>query len=102
MSSVDSSNQKPVSTVPDDVFYVLKLILTRMLSAGNPNFVQTGLSSFRSILEQYYIEKYKNKLDGAYIQDTHGVRGEKLERESRQIFIVRIESFDYRYIKTME
>jgi hypothetical protein len=61
-----------------------------MLSSGDLDFVKTGLSGVKTVMEQYFIEKFKNKLDNAYLQDTHGgSRGEKLERESQLSFIVR-------------
>jgi conserved oligomeric Golgi complex subunit 4 len=92
VSIVDMSNSKPVSTIPDDVFYILKLILTRMLSSGNPDFVKTGLSEVKIVMEQHYVEIYRNKLDGTYIQEIHvNTRGEK-EKESRLNFIVSIHS----------
>ena len=60
-----------------------------MLSSGDLAFIKTGLSAVRTVMEQHFIEKLKHRLDGAYIQDTHGgSRGEKLERESQITFIV--------------
>jgi len=93
-------NPKPISTVPDDVFYVLKLILTRMLSSGDIDFIKLGISSVKTSMEKLFVEIYKQKLDHVYIQDTHSsTRVDKSERENRVNFIVRLLSNIYAAVK---
>lgn len=80
-----------VTTTPDDVFYILKIVLSRLLSTGSVNTVERTLDLLRDVMDRDYSGVIKKKLDDVY--RTAGPsgpnsRGEKAERENRVAFIV--------------
>ena len=83
-----------ITTTPDDVFYFLKVVLTRMLSTGSTVAVEKTSEFLQSIMDKDYASIIKKKLDDVYrtggVSGTGGVRGEKVERELRQSFIVSV------------
>lgn len=91
MSSPDVSQTPVITTTPDDVFYILKLVLSRLLSTGSVSVVQRGLEQLREIVEKDYIGIIKKKLDDVYrnaVAPGSNVRADKVERENRISFIV--------------
>ncbi|PFH45270.1 hypothetical protein AMATHDRAFT_71881, partial [Amanita thiersii Skay4041] len=89
--------QLPITTTtPDDVFYVFKVIINRLLSTGSVAGVSQSLERLREVIEQDYIGLFKKKLD-----DIHGTgsmallaRTEKAERECRFSYIVTLNDLD--------
>jgi len=83
-----------ITTTPDDVFYFLKVVLTRVLSTGSTMAVEKTSEFLQSIMDKDYASVIKKKLDDVYrtggVSGTGGVRGEKVERELRQSFIVSV------------
>jgi len=81
-----------ITTTPDDVFYFLKVVLTRMLSTGSTMAVEKTSEFLQGIMDKDYASIIKKKLDDVYrtggVSGAGGVRGEKAERELRQSFIV--------------
>ena len=94
LSSPDLSQPQVTTTTPDDVFYFLKVILTRMLSTGSTVTVEKTSEFLQGIMDKDYSSIIKKKLDDVYrtggVSGAGGVRGEKVERELRQSFIVRV------------
>lgn len=84
--------QLPISsTTPDDVFYILKAVISRTLSMGSMNGFTHMMAQFREIIEKDYGLVLKKKLDDVYrnaAPGQGGARGEKVDRENRISFIV--------------
>lgn len=80
-----------MTTTPDDVFYILKVVLSRLLSCGSAPVVQKTSEYLREVMDREYTGVIKRKLDDVYRTGGPvgaGSRGEKVERENRQAFIV--------------
>ena len=94
LSSPDLSQPQVITTTPDDVFYFLKVVLTRMLSTGSTVTVEKASEFLQGIMDKDYATIIKKKLDDVYrtgnVSSTGGVRGEKVERELRQSFVVSV------------
>jgi hypothetical protein len=92
MSSPDVSQTPVITTTPDDVFYILKLVISRMLSTGSVFVVRRTLEQLREVVEKDYIVIIKKKLDDVYRNAAtpgSNARADKVERENRMSFIVR-------------
>ncbi|KAF9792460.1 COG4-domain-containing protein [Thelephora terrestris] len=98
LSSADLSQPQMITTTPDDTFYFLKVVLTRMLSTGSTMAVEKTSEFLQSIMDKDYAGVIKKKLDDVYrtggVSGTGGVRGEKVERELRQSFIILLNDLD--------
>ncbi|KAH8829698.1 COG4 transport protein-domain-containing protein [Flagelloscypha sp. PMI_526] len=97
LSSSDFSISPPTTTTPDDVFYVLKLVITRLLTTGSKIIVPRALEQVRDILDREYAGVIRRKLEDVYRPGgsaSSGVRGEKTERESRVSFIILLNDLD--------
>ncbi|KAL0947222.1 hypothetical protein HGRIS_013339 [Hohenbuehelia grisea] len=95
--SIADSTQGPASTTtPDDVFYVLKLVLARLLSTGSIPTVERSIDQLRVVMESDYAGGIKKKLDDVYRSSTSGsaVRGERAETENRVSFITHLNDLD--------
>ena len=83
LSNHDISQHPPTSSAPDDVFYILKNILSRLLSTGSLKTVERTLERLRDIIDRDYIGVVKRKLDDVYRTGSapgSSGRGEKVER----------------------
>lgn len=98
LSSPDLSQPQTITTTPDDAFYFLKVVLTRMLSTGSTMAVEKTSEFLQSVMDKDYAGIIKKKLDDVYrtggVSGTGGVRGEKAERELRQSFIILLNDLD--------
>ncbi|KAF8919450.1 COG4 transport protein-domain-containing protein [Mucidula mucida] len=89
--------QSPISTTtPDDVFYVLKVVLLRLLSTGSAMAVDRTLQQLREVMERDYVGVIKKKLDDVYrVAGAGGTgKGDKVERENRLAFITLLNDLD--------
>jgi hypothetical protein len=70
----------------------LKVVLTRILSTGSTVTVERTSEFLQGIMDKGYASIIKKKLDDVYrtgsASGAGGVRGEKVERELKQSFIV--------------
>lgn len=99
LSNPDPTLSPVTTTTPDDVFYILKIILSRLLSTGSVNGVDRTLERLWEVMDRDYAGVIKKKLDDVYrTSGTSGtnMRGDKGERENRLAFIVR---FHLRYLR---
>ncbi|KAJ6455868.1 COG4 transport protein-domain-containing protein [Mycena sanguinolenta] len=90
LSSADSSQVPVTTTTPDDVFYILKIVLSRVLSTGSVRTVEQMFGQLRDIMDKDYVGVIKKKLDEVYRSSGPtgpNARGEKAERENRTAFI---------------
>ncbi|KAG6811170.1 hypothetical protein H0H92_008654 [Tricholoma furcatifolium] len=85
------------TTTPDDVFYIIKIVISRLLSTGDVKAAEVTFEHLRDVIEQDYIGFMKRKLDDVY---RHAgapgsiSRGEKAERENRVVFITILNDLD--------
>ena len=94
LSTLDSSAQPPQHTAPDDVFYILKLVLSRVCSVGEIQCLKQMASVVQEVVERDYAGVIKGKLEDVYSArgpgtGQRGAAAEKAERESRTTFMVR-------------
>jgi hypothetical protein len=93
LSNPDTSQSPAITTTPDDVFYLLKTVISRLLSTGSLSGVESTFEQLREVMEQEYIAIIKKKLDDVYratgSSGSH-VKIERMEKELRVAFIVSI------------
>lgn len=80
------------TTAPDDIFYILKSVVARLLTTGSVTCTVKMVEQLRDIVERDYVAVYKRKLDDVY-RNPMGpsvARSDKGERESRMSFIVSV------------
>ncbi|OBZ75472.1 Conserved oligomeric Golgi complex subunit 4 [Grifola frondosa] len=97
LSNQDVSQLPATTTTPDDAFYILKLVLSRMLSTGSTVTVEETSELLREIMDRDYAGVIKKKLDDVYRTGGAvgaGSRGDKVERENRQAFIILLNDLD--------
>ncbi|KAJ6611757.1 COG4 transport protein-domain-containing protein [Mycena sp. CBHHK59/15] len=97
LSSPDTSQTPVTTTTPDDVFYILKIVLSRLLSTGSVKTVEQMVEQLRDVMDKDYIGVIKKKLDDVYrTSGSSGpnARGEKAERENRAAFIILLNDLD--------
>lgn len=95
LSSRDLSQGPTSTTTPDDVFYVLKVVLSRLLSTGSLATVEKATNQLRDVMEQDYAGGIKKKLDDVYRPSaSSGNRGERVEAENRISFIIFLNDLD--------
>ena len=88
LSKPDITQFPATTTTPDDAFYILKIVLSRLLSSGDVKMVEKTSESLREVMDRDYAGVIKKKLDDVY--RTYGSGAiTKGEKESRQSFIVR-------------
>ncbi|KAK0502966.1 COG4 transport protein-domain-containing protein [Armillaria luteobubalina] len=96
LSSPDLTQSPVVTTTPDDVFYILKIVLLRLITTGSYTAVERTLQQLREVMERDYSGVIKKKLDDVYrAAGTSGQsRGEKVEKENRLSFITLLNDLD--------
>lgn len=89
LATPDFSQSPPITTAPDDAFYILKTVYTRLLSAGSLKILEYATDLLRDVMERDYAGGIKRKLDDVY-RNAGGtpVRSDKTERECRTSFVV--------------
>ncbi|KAG8217409.1 COG4-domain-containing protein [Butyriboletus roseoflavus] len=93
LASPDFSQIPATTTTPDDVFYILKTVYTRLLSTGSLGTLEQTTDLLKDILDHDFAGGIKKKLDDVYRIGT-GVRTEKTEKESRTSFLVLLNDLD--------
>ncbi|GLB35270.1 putative COG4 transport protein [Lyophyllum shimeji] len=96
LSSTDLSQSSPVTTTPDDVFYILKIVISRLLSTGALKGVEATSEQLRDVMEQDYVGIIKKKLEDVYRSAgaSGPARGDKADRENRVAFIIILNDLD--------
>ena len=87
MSKPDLTQFPATTTTPDDAFYILKIVLSRLLSTSNTPIVQQASEVLRDVMDRDYAGVIKKKLDDVYRTGGAGSAA-RSEKESRQSFIV--------------
>ncbi len=94
--SAPDNTDPPQTTTPDDVFYILKLVINRVLATGSLDCVKPMMESIRTILERDLAGVIRRKMDDIYSNAGAGggrtggtaAQRDKTDRENRQAFIV--------------
>lgn len=97
LSNPDISQSPPTTTTPDDVFYILKTVISRLLSTGSLSGVESTFEQLRDVMERDYIAIIKKKLDDVYrVSGSSGshIRAERAEKENRITFIIMLNDLD--------
>ncbi|KZT28621.1 COG4-domain-containing protein [Neolentinus lepideus HHB14362 ss-1] len=96
LSSSDPSASPTTTTTPDDVFYIFKFVLQRLLSCGNVPVVKKVSELLRDVMDRDYAGVVKRKLDDVYRMGGSASvgRGERGERELRLAFIILLNDLD--------
>ncbi|EJD53432.1 COG4-domain-containing protein [Auricularia subglabra TFB-10046 SS5] len=89
-----SSVGPTTTTLPDDVFYVLKLALVRLLTTGSAATVQRTAAALREILQRDFVAVLRRKMDDLYRPGVAGARSEKGERDARTAFVIHLNDLD--------
>ncbi|EIM90524.1 COG4-domain-containing protein [Stereum hirsutum FP-91666 SS1] len=93
LSTPDALSSPATTTTPDDAFYILKVVLTRLISTGSPRALERTSVLLRDVIERDYAGVIKRKMDDVY-RTAGAMRGEKAERESRLSFITLLNDLD--------
>ncbi|KAG2133999.1 COG4-domain-containing protein [Suillus cothurnatus] len=97
LSCPDLSQSPVTTTTPDDVFYILKTVYSRVLSTGSFKHVERMTDLLKDFMDHDYAGGIKRKLDEVYRSAANtggGGRGEKSERECRTSFIILLNDLD--------
>ena len=103
-----------ITTLPDDVFYVLKVALVRLLTTGSTNTVTKTCGALKELISKSVLARLfsrflltlvtrdlvgvlKRKMDDIYRPGVAGARSEKGERDARAVYIVRASIFPQYY-----
>lgn len=95
MSSQEQS-EPPQTTTPDDTFYILKLVMNRLVSTGSVRCVERMGGLIRQIIERDLAAVIRRKMEEIYSSQGQASRvvggsaaqKDKLEKENRNAFIV--------------
>lgn len=102
LDTPDTSLRPHLSSAPDDVFYLLKLVLYRLIHSSSLVTLERMIVTVEEIVEEGFLGGIKRKMDGVYagvrsagladakIGAGKGTEGERLEKEMRGTFLVRI------------
>ncbi|KAF8317381.1 COG4-domain-containing protein [Clavulina sp. PMI_390] len=93
LSTLDTASQPPQHTAPDDVFYILKAVLSRACSVGEVECLTKMCALSKDAIERDYAGVIKAKLEDVYSSRTgappaRSLAGEKAERENRTTFMI--------------
>ncbi|KAF9228537.1 COG4-domain-containing protein [Gyrodon lividus] len=97
LSSPDLSQTPFITTTPDDAFYILKTVYSRLLSTGSLKALERTTDLLRDVMDRDYAGGIKRKLDDVYRTSggtATGIRTEKSEREGRSSFIILLNDLD--------
>ncbi|EAU88111.1 hypothetical protein CC1G_03783 [Coprinopsis cinerea okayama7 len=97
LSSPDPMASPITTTAPDDAFYILKAVISRLLTTGSVACVRHTIEQYRDILDRDYIGVYKKRMDDVYknpMSVTSTPRPDRTERENRVAFITLLNDLD--------
>lgn len=90
LDSPETSSKPHLSSILDDTFYLLKLVINRLLSIGSIATIKSMRQNIESVMERDYLGIIKKKMDGVYTAVGNLDRGERerRERDQKSAFIV--------------
>ena len=93
LSSPDSLLTPPTTTTPDDVFYILKIVLQRLLSTASLSSVERTVAQVKDVMSRDFASVIKKRLDDVYKnvnQSATGPQRERVDKENKSTFIVSV------------
>ncbi|KAF9533336.1 COG4 transport protein-domain-containing protein [Crepidotus variabilis] len=97
MSTSDMLQTPITSTTPDDVFYILKSIFSRILSTGSLAGLNHILPKIREVFDHDFVGAIRRKMDDVYRNsgslNAHS-RPDRVEKDNRNAFIVQLNDLD--------
>ncbi|WRT64259.1 uncharacterized protein IL334_001190 [Kwoniella shivajii] len=99
LDSPDTSARPHLSSILDDTFYLLKLVIGRLLSCGSIATLRSMRQRLGEVIERDYTGVIRKKMDGVYSGQASGSqdRGpekDKRERDQRTAFIIHLNDLD--------
>jgi len=90
LDSPETSSKPHLSSILDDTFYLLKLVINRLLSIGSIATIKSMRQNIESVMERDYLGIIRKKMDGVYTSVGNLDRGERerRERDQKSAFIV--------------
>ncbi|WWC99798.1 hypothetical protein V866_006706 [Kwoniella sp. B9012] len=98
LDSPDTTSRPHLSSILDDTFYLLKLVLGRLLSCGSMATLRSMRQKLAEVIERDYTGVIRKKMDAVYVgqapaQD-RGLEKDKRERDQRSAFIIHLNDLD--------
>ncbi|WWD17778.1 hypothetical protein CI109_102219 [Kwoniella shandongensis] len=99
LDSPDTSSKPHLSSILDDTFYLLKLVLHRLLSCGSLATLNSMRHRIAEVIERDYTGVIKKKMDSVYAGYTtsgqdRGADKDKREKDQREAFIIHLNDLD--------
>lgn len=80
----DTSTKPHLSSILDDTFYLIKVVLNRVLSSGSMSALKAMREKISTVLEKDYAAVLSKKMERVYAQPAIYDRAEKERREKNQ------------------
>lgn len=80
----DLGSKPYLSSILDDVFYLVKIVLTRALSSGSFPTLAKMRERVASIIERDYVDVLSRKMEAVYAAGSAGVSYDRTEKEKRE------------------
>ncbi|OCF32799.1 hypothetical protein I316_05435 [Kwoniella heveanensis BCC8398] len=103
LDSPDTSSRPHLSSILDDTFYLLKLVLNRLLSCGSLSTLSSMRHKIAEVIERDYTGVIRKKMDAVYAgqpaststgtQD-RGTEKDRREKDQRSAFIIHLNDLD--------
>nr|XP_019014836.1 uncharacterized protein I206_00923 [Kwoniella pini CBS 10737]OCF53617.1 hypothetical protein I206_00923 [Kwoniella pini CBS 10737] len=99
LDSPDISSRPHLSSILDDTFYLLKLVIGRLLSCGSIATVKSMRMRLAEVIERDYTGVIRKKMDAVYAgtgasSQDRGAEKERREKDQRSAFIVHLNDLD--------
>ena len=106
MDNPETSSKPHLSAILDDTFYLLKLVINRVLSCGSLSTLNSMRREISTVVENDYAGVIKRKMEGVYAAQSgagpeKGFERDRREKEQRQAFVVRYNGFPTLFQLTM-
>ncbi|KIY32884.1 hypothetical protein I305_04637 [Cryptococcus gattii E566] len=96
IDTADLTTEPHLSSILDDTFYLLKLILSRLLSCGSLSTLKNMRRKIAEVVEKDYTDVIRRKMDNVYSLAGGGDRAEreKREKDQREAFGIYLNDLD--------
>lgn len=88
LDSPETTNRPHISSILDDTFYLLKLVISRVLSCGSITTLRSMRTRIFDVMENDYNGMIRRKMEGVYSQQTTQEKDRGKERDMRSAFVV--------------
>ncbi|KIR35473.1 hypothetical protein I352_01748 [Cryptococcus deuterogattii MMRL2647] len=96
IDTADLTTEPHLSSILDDTFYLLKLVLSRLLSCGSLSTLKNMRRKIAEVVEKDYTDVIRRKMDNVYSLAGGGDRAEreKKEKDQREAFGIYLNDLD--------